>query len=226
MGMKPRTAGGARLALAEVELAKSPASFAAQARRFLKMGLPWEVIEGLNDQARVWRLPTPNLLVDGDLKIQGTLEVGTGEHDGGFLIVLGDVHCGNFVVQSGFTFLCTGSLVAKESIIATSGDSVTCVGGAVTAHFLDSGSGAWLTIYEPTSLNVEHLAGYVMVEGRPLRGAGQADIATLLKPEVIEREEWASLDPEEREGESEADYIRVDDSAARRILARGGTILR
>jgi hypothetical protein len=81
-------------------------------------------------------------------------------------------------------------------------------------------------VFRDDAIQVEHVRGYAMQEGKPV-AKGRANVEELLIKEAVENEEWLSLSPEEREEEKDyrADYIRVDDSEARRILAAGKSIL-
>lgn len=204
-----------------------PAALTAAFSRFREMDIPWSGAEAISKEGPVWKMNEPNVEAASSLYLPGTLLVKTGKHDGGFLLIHGDLHCRNLVVASGFTFVCTGSLFVEESIIATAGDSTTYVGGQVHAGFLDSGSGAWLTVFREDALRVKELCGYVMGGGSVVAN-GEAELVSLLVADAIESEEWDSFSPEEQEEERphKSDYLRVDDGAARRILAAGKSILR
>jgi hypothetical protein len=223
MGHKPRVKPQAR---AQSTPSDVPPALMSALEGFRKIDVPWSGADGISGSGAVWKMTEPNVEVASSLYIPGTLLVKTGKHDWGFLLVHGDVHCRNLVVASGFTFVCTGSLLVEESIIATAGDSVTYVGGEVHARFLDSGSGAWLTAFRDNAIKVAEVCGYTMFGSTVTKG--KADIVSLLVADAVESEEWDSLSPEEQEEEGpyRADYLRVDDGAARRILASGKSILR
>ena len=176
--------------------------------------------------SKAWRPKSAWTIIDGDLDLGGNVIVATGKHDYGALLVRGDVRCRNLVVGNGFSFACSGDLTVKEAIVASAADSTCYVAGKVRARLVDSGSGAWLTIFSPAQLMAKHVSGYVMVGAKPLQPKRRADLKKLLVPRAVEREEWDAMDAEDREGEDASDYIRVDDRAAFGLLAKGGTILR
>ena len=205
---------------------KPRAAFAADLARIRSAGVEWVRIGPVDSDSNVWRPTAPYLEIEGDLRCTGNIVVATGKHDFGTVVVSGDVSCRNLVVGSGFFLLCGGGIDASETIIATAADSGTYVAGPVKARLLDSGSGAWLKAYDSAQLEGSGLYGYAMVAGRPHSAASPVDLETVLRSDAIETEEWDSLDDDERIGETRAEYIRVADSAARRILGAGGSILR
>jgi hypothetical protein len=193
-------------------------------QHFLSRPVTWSRHDGITAPGH-WTQGQPNTVINGDLNVAGNLMVGTGKHDGGFLIVFGDVKCQNFCSAPGFTFACTGSLSASQAVIATAGNSATYVAGRTVTTFLDSGAGAWLTLFDSKSLAVGHLSRYVMINGRPVR-QGKPDLLSLLVPKALETEEWDSLSAGEQKNESPKDYVRVDTQAVRSLMAQGESILK
>jgi hypothetical protein len=209
-------------------LAKAPEPFRAEARQFLGMDVGWTRSGPMKVKAKLWQPTVKALVVEGDLEVAGTLLVRTQEKaDDTFLVVLGSVTCQNFVMGTGATFLCAGAVKVAEAMSCSAPDSVARVAGKVTATLLDSGSGAWLNVYDPAQVkrSVRHLTGYVMIGNRPLERKS-ADLTKVVKKAAIETEEWDNLDPEDRKEERMSDYLRLDAEAARKLLIAGKSILR
>ncbi|CAM3628871.1 hypothetical protein G4177_32115 [Corallococcus sp. ZKHCc1 1396] len=175
--------------------------------------------------ATVWRPPNAYTLVMGDLEVEGNVLVEAAGHDEGVLVVFGDVTCRNLFVGVGFSFVCIGTLRVKEVLVACSADSVTYAAGVVEAEIVDSGSGAWLTLFgDPSGLRAKYLTHYVMHGRTPIRSQNPPDLRALVVPEVLDLEEWESLSPEEQADEDPKIVIKLDERAARRRLASGESL--
>jgi len=188
----------------------------------------WERLGPQRITAPCHRPRAPFTVVVGDLRVSGNLVVATGKHDFGVLIVLGHVHARNVAVAAGWSLVCTGDLHAEEVIEACAGDSVTYVGGRVGALLLDSGAGAWLTMFGArTHLHATHLTGYVMsAKNQVWKPKAAVDVTDVVVDAALETEEWDSLDAADRVGERRADYVGVDTDAVLRLLGKGGGVLR
>ena len=185
----------------------------------------WEVVDtAAARRVAAWRPPAAYCVVEGDLVVNGNLVVGTGKHDRGMLIVFGNVVCRNVITLAGWSLVVTGSLSAEEVIVATAVDSTTYVGGSVRAILLESGPGAWLTLFDAKKLAAK-VTGYVLVGARVLKPKS-AGSAAILVPAVVESEEWDAMAEEDREGEAEEDYVSVKVDAAAKRLAKGLGLLR
>ncbi|RKG61399.1 hypothetical protein D7V80_34730 [Corallococcus sp. CA054B] len=187
---------------------------------------PWaQPTEVKETGAAPWRPPNAYTLVMGSLDVEGNVLVEAAGHDEGVLVVFGDVTCRNLFVGVGFTFVCTGTLRVKETLVATSMDSVTYAAGVVEAEVVDSGSGAWLTLFgDASQLHVKHLTYYVMNGRKVIKSQNPPDLRTLVVPEVLDLEEWDSLSAEEQADEDPKDIIKLDAGAARERLARGESL--
>ncbi|MEO7109822.1 MAG: hypothetical protein ABI183_05250, partial [Polyangiaceae bacterium] len=138
----------------------------------------------------------------------------------------GSVKCKNFIMSADATFICCGDIDVSEVMSCTAADSVSQVAGAVRAKILDSGSGAWLELYDKKKLHVDHLLDYVMIDDDPVEPKKKPDMTKLLVKAAIETEEWDDLDYEDREGEDMADYISLNEEAVWKMLAAGKSILK
>lgn len=188
----------------------------------------WEKLGPQTIATTCHRPSAPETVIVGDLRVSGNLLVATGKHDGGTLIVLGNVHARNVAVGAGWSLVCTGDLHAEEVIASCAADSVTYVGGRVGAHLLDSGSGAWLTMFaDRAALRATHVSGYVMsAKGAVWEPKRKVDVTDVVIDDAIETEEWDAMDADDRKGEQKADYVRVDTDAVLRIVGKGGSVLR
>lgn len=206
----------------------APAAIAEAIGKLAAVSASWTVVSALRVAVPCYRPTVPFVVIDGDLHVSGNLVVATGKHDGGVLVVLGNVQARNVAVGAGWSLVCTGDLHAEEVIESCADDSVTYVGGRVGAYLLDSGSGAWLTMFgSRTALRATHVSGYVMnAKGDVWEPKATADVTEIVIDDALETEEWDSLDAEDRKGESKADYVRVDTDAVLRILGKGGGVLR
>jgi len=174
----------------------------------------------------VWQPASEAMAINGDLEVDGNIVVSTkAKVDDTFLIVFGSIKCRNLIMGPQTTMLCLGDVRVNEVMSCTAGDSICEVAGEVHAFLLDSGSGAWLTIYDEKQLAVDHLAGYVMVGGRPLKPEKKVDLTKYVIEEAIEFEEWNDLSPEEREKGDIADYTRLDGFKAFHLLKKRKSIL-
>ncbi|TSC25214.1 hypothetical protein [Corallococcus sp. Z5C101001] len=211
---------------AQIQEAPAPLREFIEVLLTLDVEEPWaEPTEVKQSGAAPWRPAQPYTLVKGPLEVEGNVLVEAAGHDQGVLVVFGDVTCRNLYVGVGFSFVCTGTLRVKEAIVATAADSVTYVAGAVEARLLDSGSGAWLTLFgDPSLLRVEHLTYYVMHGKKPIKSPPPPDLRTLVVPEVLDLEEWESLSPEEQADEQPEDLIKLDNRAARKRLGSGASL--
>ncbi|XXF79666.1 hypothetical protein P2318_07880 [Myxococcaceae bacterium GXIMD 01537] len=188
---------------------------------------PWTELAGVKHAGpQPWVQPEAYTLVLGSLEVEGNVVVSSGKHDDGVLIVFGDIVCQNLVVGVGFSLVCTGSIRAREAIVSTAQDSITYVGGAAEAELLDSGAGAWLTLFgDPSLLRVKHLTGYVMHGRTPIKLPQRPNLMELVAREAIETEEWDSLSEEERAKYNPADLLRLDSYAVLKLLRRGDRLL-
>ncbi|RKG77994.1 hypothetical protein, partial [Corallococcus terminator] len=201
-------------------------------QEFVRNLLTLNVEEPWDERAQVkhtgpatWMQSNPYTLVMGPLEVDGNVLVSTGKHDDGVLIVFGDVTCRNLFVDAGFSFVCTGTLRVREALVSRAADSITYVAGAVEAELLDSGSGAWLTLFgDPSLLRVKHLTHYVMHGRTPIKPPKQPDLRTLVVPEVLDTEEWDSLSQEEQAEESPEALIKLDTRAVRKRLMSGASL--
>lgn len=188
---------------------------------------PWFELAGVKQSGPTpWVQPSAYMLVLGSLEVEGNVVVSAAKADDGVLIVLGDIVCQNLVVGVGFSLVCTGSIRAREAIVSTAQDSVTYVGGAVEARLLDSGAGAWLTLFgDPSLLKVEHLTGYVMRGRTPIKPPERPNLLKLVVSEAIDTEEWDSLSDERRAEFNPADILRIDTYGAYKVLRRGQRLM-
>ncbi|MCY1044723.1 hypothetical protein OV208_25630 [Corallococcus sp. bb12-1] len=201
-------------------------------QEFVRNLLTLDVEEPWDERSQVkqtgsatWTPSNPYTLVMGPLEVDGNVLVSTGKHDDGVLIVFGDVTCRNLYVGVGFSFVCTGTLRVREALVTRAADSIAYVAGAVEAELLDSGSGAWLTLFgDPSLLRVKHLTHYVMHGRTPIKPPKQPDLRTLVVPEVLDTEEWDSLSAEEQAEESPEALIQLDTRAVHKRLMSGASL--
>lgn len=209
----------------ESTLASLHPGFAAKAKAFLSMGLPWATLDRVQASVPVWRPEPLALIVLGDLEVDGNVVVRTSASEDTFLVVLGSIRCRNLVVSRAASLVCAGDVLAREAIVCTAADSVSVAAGKVDARLLASGRGAWLQIYEESQLAVTYLSGYVMVGREARRRVPPPPLDSLAVGAALDTREWDSLSPEDREGETRSDYIRLDGDAAERLIAGGQSIL-
>ncbi|HMK47778.1 MAG TPA: hypothetical protein VK436_14235 [Methanocella sp.] len=196
---------------------------------FLGMGeVCWEWTNGgiAVGETIAWRPESEAMAINGDLEVDGNIIVSTKARvDDTFLIVFGSIKCRNLIMGTQATMLCLGDVWVSEVMSCTVGDSICEVAGEVHAFLLDSGSGAWLTIYDEKQLAVDYLAGYVMVGGRPVKPKKKVDLTKCMIEDVIDFGEWNDLSSEEREGGDIAEYIRLDGFKAFHLLKKRKSIL-
>jgi hypothetical protein len=210
----------------EAALKAAPLAFSKDVRSVLAMAPDWQYAAATQVEEEVWRPIERAVLIVGDLDVAGNIVVRTqARADDTFLVVLGSVRCKNLVLGARSTFLCSGDVEVDEVMCCTAGDSVSKVAGRVSVRVLDSGSGAWLSIYDPLQLVADSLTGYVMVGNLPVKPSARVDLSRLVVPAVIERDEWDSLDPEDQADEDPADYLRIDDGRLRTLLGEGRSVL-
>ena len=65
-----------------------------------------------------------------------------------------------------------------------------------------------------------------MVGNSPLKPAAAASTVARLVDDVLDRDEWDSMDEEDRQGEDIDDLIMLDEVAALRHVAEGRGLLR
>ncbi|HEY4175231.1 MAG TPA: polymer-forming cytoskeletal protein [Kofleriaceae bacterium] len=194
--------------------------------RMLSISPTWAEVEELRKKAKAWRPDVQHFIVNGDLTIDGNIIVGTGKHDHGVVIVMGNISCKNLVVASGFSLVCVGNLTATEAIVAQLPDSTTYVGGKVKAKLLASGRGAWMTVFDAKQLAGAKLSGYAMVGARPHSPTRKVDLAKVLVSGALDEREWRAMDADERKVEKQADYVDINVSGVFKLLAKGASILR
>lgn len=148
--------------LARDHAAKAPVRLLDQIDQFASMGT-WTVLPAVTAKTG-WQPAARFVVVDGCIAA-GKLVVHDGASDFGVVIVLGDITCVSLIVKRGWTLVCTGAVTASGTITATAGDSVTYVGGAVTAKLVKSGAGAWLTLFGGAASLKAPVSSYVMVDG-------------------------------------------------------------
>ncbi|RKH10483.1 hypothetical protein D7V97_13710 [Corallococcus sp. CA053C] len=187
---------------------------------------PWAELDGVKQAGPApWRPPHPYTLVKGPVELDGNMLVESAGHDQGVLVVFGDVTCQNLFVGVGFSFVCTGTLRVREALVARSADSVTYAAGVVEAQLVDSGSGAWLTLFgDASQLHAKHLTHYVMNGRKVIKSQKPPDLRTLVVPEVLDTEEWDSLSAEEQTDEEPEVLIQLDARAVRKRLASGASL--
>lgn len=157
-------------ALARAHAATAPARLLAQIDQFASLGR-WTAVPPVTTKA--WTPPARLVVVDGGITT-GKLVIHDGASHHGVVIVLGDVGCTSLDVKSGWTLVCTGDMTATGTITATAGDSVTYVGGVVSARLVKSGTGAWLTLFAGAKALKAPVSSYVMVDGvGPLKNAAR-----------------------------------------------------
>ncbi|WP_408952805.1 polymer-forming cytoskeletal protein [Lysobacter sp. Hz 25] len=198
---------------------------ATQARELLAMDVDWASIRGQASSAAAWRPSQAFLIVEGSLDLAGNAVIGTGEHDHGALIVLGDLRCRNLVVAQDFHLVVTGDLIASEAVVADLRDSTAHVAGAVQAPVLLSGDAGWLTLDRADGLRVARTSAYVIVDEQPLPLPPHS-LSELVDDGVLDREEWDGLDADEREGQDIDEFVVLDEDRVLRRLAAGDSILR
>ena len=170
------------------QLQTAPEKLQEFVRDILTLDVAWgEFAEVKQTGPAPWKLSNPYTLVRGPLEIEGNLMVADFKHDEGVLIVFGDVTCQNLYVDAGFSFVCIGTLRVRETLVTRRSDSITYVAGAVEAELLDSGSGAWLTLFgDPSLLRVKHLTYYVMHGRTPIMSPKPPDLRMLVVPDVLD----------------------------------------
>jgi hypothetical protein len=95
----------------------------------------------------------------------------------------------------------------------------------VEAELVDSGAGAWLTLFgDPSGLRAKYLTHYVIHGRKALKTQNPPDLRALVAPEVLDLEEWDSLSPEGQANEDPKRIIKLDESAARGRLATGASL--
>lgn len=194
-----------------------PAAFRAHVEQMMGVTSAWETAPGVvvgeaDVRGRAWRPGSPGLIVEGDLVVEGNVIVGTGKHDFGVVIVVGAIRCRNLMVAAGFSLVCAGAVTVDEALIASAADSTAYVAGTVTAPFLASGDGAWLTVFDREQLAVGAITRYTVVHaGPPVRPPRAADVGELLVDDVLRLDEQQKV---------------IDLTAVRTRLAAGGSILR
>lgn len=222
-----RTSAATSAALVAAVNKSAPKALAASFKRLAPASAKWTRLGPVRVTAPVWRPPQSFVWIEGDLHVDGNVVVGTGKDDFGVLVVVGNVTCRNLVTAAGWSFVCTGSLACEEAVVATLADSVTYVGKNVSASFVDSGSGAWLTLFGGKNALQAPVSGYVMSEGdKPVYEESPVELESLVVKEAIESEEWDAMSADERRGEKRSDYLRVDAQAALQRIAKGTSILR
>jgi hypothetical protein len=213
------------------QLQSAPAELRAFVEDLFTLDLeaPWAQPAGVKQPGAtaVWRPPNAYTLVMGDLDVEGNVLVEAAGEDMGVLVVFGDVTCRNLMVGVGFSFVCTGALRVKETLVARAADSVTYAAGVVEAELVDSGSGAWLTLFgDPSGLRAKYLTHYAMHGRNALQTSNPPDLRALVVPEVLDLEEWDSLTPEQQADEDPKLIIKLDARAARKRLAAGASLFR
>lgn len=198
---------------------------ATHARALLAMDVDWASMRGQASSAPAWRPSQPFLIVEGSLELAGNAVIGTGEHDLGALIVLGDLRCRNLVVAQDFHLVVTGNLIASEVVVADLGDSTAHVAGNVQAPVLLSGDAGWLTLDRAEGLRVARTSAYVIVDEQPLPLPPHS-LSELVDDGVLDREEWDGLDADEREGQDIDEFVVLDETRVLKRLAAGDSILR
>lgn len=194
-----------------------PAAFRAHVAQLMGVTGAWETVPGVavgaaEVRGRAWRPASPGLIVEGDLVVAGNVIVGTGKHDFGVVIVVGDIRCRNLMVATGWSLACAGAITVDEALITSAADSTAYVAGKVRAAFLSSGDGAWLTVYDRKQLAVAAVTRYTSVYGgKPERPQQAADVGELLVVEVQRSDEQRQV---------------IDLGAVRTRLAAGDPILR
>jgi hypothetical protein len=207
-------------------LAKCPDTFTKTLKEMLARQ-PWDYSKAITVKAKTWRPNSESLIIIGDLIVDGNIlvwsEVPT---DDTRLIVLGNLKCRNLALPPQATLLCSGNIEATEAILCGAADCISIAAGKVQAHLLDSGSGAWLELFNKKQLQVKNLTAYVMIGDQAIEPKKKANLADLIAKQAIDYEDWDEMDPEDREDEDPADYIHLDIHKAMKILAQGKSILK
>jgi len=197
------------------------------AKQLFEVGDAWTIAPAVRcATTTAWRPNAQFMLIDGDLEVEGNVVVATGSHDHGALIVLGSLRCQQLITGHGQNLVVTGDLIANDAIIAELADSTTHVGGMVLTDTLLSGRGAWVSLASADGFKAKHCSAYVMVGNIPLKPAAAASTVARLVDDVLDRDEWDSMDEEDRQGEDIDDLIMLDEVAALRHVAKGCGLLR